>query len=63
MGETTFKHIEPMPDKDGKQDRQSPVTFEEGVLCDSVFLRMDTTDVKIVDCIEKTIPEVFYKKL
>jgi len=50
IGGTTFKHIGPMPDKDGKQDRQKPVTFEEGMLCDSVFHRMDMTNVKIIDC-------------
>jgi hypothetical protein len=45
-----FKHIGPRPDKDGKQERQRPVTFEEGMLCDSVFLSMDITNVKIIDC-------------
>ena len=50
IGGTTFKHIGPMPDKEGKQDRQRPVTFEEGMLCDSVFLRMDMTNVKMIDC-------------
>jgi len=50
IGGTTFKHIGPMPDKEGKQARQRPVTFEEGMLCDSVFRRMDMTNVKIVDC-------------
>jgi uncharacterized protein YjbI with pentapeptide repeats len=28
IGGTTFKHIGPMPDKEGKQARQRPVTFE-----------------------------------
>jgi uncharacterized protein YjbI with pentapeptide repeats len=50
MGGTLFKHIGPMPDKDGKQDRQRPVTFEEGMLCDSVFCRMDMSNVKVIDC-------------
>jgi uncharacterized protein YjbI with pentapeptide repeats len=50
IGGTTFKHIGPPPCKDGKQDRQRPVTFEEGMLCDSVFHRMDMTNVKIMDC-------------
>jgi uncharacterized protein YjbI with pentapeptide repeats len=49
IGGTTFKHIGPMPDKDGKQDRQRSVTFEEGMLCDSLFNRMDMTNVKIID--------------
>jgi hypothetical protein len=26
------------------------VTFEEGMLCDSTFGRMDLTEAKIVDC-------------
>jgi len=50
IGGTTFKHIGPPPCKDDKQDRQRPVTFEEGMLCDSLFRRMDMTNVKIVDC-------------
>jgi uncharacterized protein YjbI with pentapeptide repeats len=50
IGGTTFKHIGLPPDKDGKQDRQRPVTFEEGMLCDSVFRKMDLTNVKITDC-------------
>jgi uncharacterized protein YjbI with pentapeptide repeats len=50
IGGTTFKHIGPMPDKDGKQERQRPVTFEEGMLCDSVFHSMDMSGVKIVAC-------------
>jgi hypothetical protein len=50
MGGTRFKHIGSPPDEDGKQDRQRPVTFEEGMLCDSVFRRMDMTNVKIIDC-------------
>jgi uncharacterized protein YjbI with pentapeptide repeats len=50
MGGATFKHIGPMPDKDGKQARQRPVTFEEAMLCDSVFHNVDMTNVSIVDC-------------
>ena len=50
IGGTTFKHIGLPPDKDGKQHRQRPVTFEEGMLCDSVFRKMDLTNVKITDC-------------
>jgi uncharacterized protein YjbI with pentapeptide repeats len=51
LGGTMFKHIGPMPDKDGKQDQQRPVTFEEGMLCGSSFLRMDMTNVRIEDCV------------
>jgi uncharacterized protein YjbI with pentapeptide repeats len=50
IGGLLFKHIGPMPDKDGKMDRQRPVTFEEGMLCDSTFLHMDLSNVKIIEC-------------
>jgi uncharacterized protein YjbI with pentapeptide repeats len=50
IGGTTFKHLGPMPDKDGKQARQRPVTFEEGMLCDSLFHFMDMSGVKVIDC-------------
>jgi uncharacterized protein YjbI with pentapeptide repeats len=50
IGGALFKHIGPMPDKDGKQARQRPVTFEEGMLCDSVFRRMDMTNVRLENC-------------
>jgi uncharacterized protein YjbI with pentapeptide repeats len=50
IGGTTFKHIGPPPNNEGKQARQRPVTFEEGMLCDSVFRRMDLTNVTLVDC-------------
>ena len=50
IGGTTFKHIGPPPDKDGKQARQRPVTFEEMMLCDSVFRKVDLSNVQVVDC-------------
>ena len=50
IGGTLFKHIGPPPDKDGKQARQRPVTFEEAMLCDSVFRKVDLSNVKIIDC-------------
>jgi len=50
IGGTTFRHIEPPPCKEGGQERQRPVTFEEGMLCGSTFRRMDMTNVQIVDC-------------
>lgn len=50
MGGAKFKHIGPPPDKDGKQDRQRPVTFEEMMLCDSTFRRVDLSNVAIVEC-------------
>lgn len=50
IGGSVFKHIGPPPDKDGKQARQRPVTFEEAMLCDSVFRKVDLSNVKIVNC-------------
>ena len=49
IGGTTFRHIGPPPCKEGGQDRQRAVTFEEGMLCDSTFRKMDMTNVKIID--------------
>jgi uncharacterized protein YjbI with pentapeptide repeats len=50
LGGAHFKHIGPAPDKDGKQARQKAVTFEEAMLCDSTFKKVDMTNVKIVEC-------------
>ena len=50
MGGAKFKHIGPPPDKDGKQDRQRPVTFEEMMLCDSTFRKVDLSNVRILEC-------------
>jgi hypothetical protein len=50
IGGALFKHLGTMPDKDGNQERQRPVTFEEAMLCDSTFLRVDLSGVKIVEC-------------
>ncbi len=50
IGGTLFKHIGPPPDKDGKQERQRPVTFEEAMLCDSTFRKVDMSNVEIVEC-------------
>ena len=50
IGGASFKHIGPPPTKDGKQDRQRPVTFEEAMLCDSTFTKVDLSNVKILDC-------------
>src|ERR1700751_2346866 len=47
MGGTTFKHIGLPP---GSKDKQRPVTFEEATLCDSVFRKVDLTNVKLIDC-------------
>ncbi len=50
IGGATFKHIGPPPNKEGKQERQRPVTFEEAMLCDSTFRKVDLSNVKIIDC-------------
>lgn len=50
IGGTVFKHLGPHPDENGIQERQRPVTFEEGMLCGSVFRRMDMTGVKLINC-------------
>jgi uncharacterized protein YjbI with pentapeptide repeats len=50
IGGATFKHIGPPPDKDGRQDRQRPVLFEEAMLCDSTFRKVDMSNVRIIDC-------------
>jgi uncharacterized protein YjbI with pentapeptide repeats len=50
IGGALFKHIGPPPDKQGRQDRQRPVTFEEMMLCDSTFHKVDLSNVRIIDC-------------
>jgi uncharacterized protein YjbI with pentapeptide repeats len=50
IGGAKFKHIGLPPDKQGKQERQRPVTFEEATLCDSTFRKVDLSNVKIIDC-------------
>ena len=50
IGGARFKHIGPPTNKEGMQERQRPVTFEEAMLCDSTFTRVDLSNVKIVDC-------------
>jgi uncharacterized protein YjbI with pentapeptide repeats len=50
IGGTTFRHIGPPPCAEGGPQRQRPVLFEEGTLCDSVFHRMDLSNVKIAEC-------------
>jgi len=50
IGGATFKHVGPPPDQDGRQARQRPVTFEEAMLCDSTFRKVDLSNVKIIDC-------------
>jgi uncharacterized protein YjbI with pentapeptide repeats len=50
LGGAVFRHIGPPLDKDGGQQRQKPVTFEEATLCGSTFRRVDLSDVRIIDC-------------
>src|SRR5207249_7340706 len=49
LGGAHFKHLGPVPDKNGKQERQKAVTFEEAMLCDSTFKKVDLSNVKITD--------------
>lgn len=51
LGGARFSLLGPAPDKDGKQARQRPVTFEEAMLCDSTFTKVDLSGVKIKDCV------------
>ena len=50
IGGAKFKHVGPPPDRDGKQERQRPVTFEEMMLCDSNFRKVDLSNVRITEC-------------
>ena len=50
LGGAQFKHIGPAPREDGSQDRQKPIVFEEAMLCDSRFIRVDLSGVEINDC-------------
>lgn len=50
IGGAKFKHLGPPPDKDGKQERQRPVTFEEMMLCDSTFRKVDLSNVRMIEC-------------
>jgi uncharacterized protein YjbI with pentapeptide repeats len=50
LGGAHFRHLGPMPRPDGTQDRQQAVTFEEAMLCDSVFRGVDLSGARIEDC-------------
>jgi uncharacterized protein YjbI with pentapeptide repeats len=50
IGGAKLKHIGPPPDKQGRQERQRPVTFEEMTLCDSTFNDVDLSNVRITNC-------------
>ena len=49
-GRNRFQAHRPPPRKDGSQERRRPVTFEEAMLCDSVFRKVDLSNVQIIDC-------------
>ena len=50
LGGAVFKHTGPPPDPSGTQPRQRPVRFEEMMLCDSTFRKVDLSNVRITDC-------------
>jgi uncharacterized protein YjbI with pentapeptide repeats len=50
LGGAHFKHLGPAPGPNRKQERQKPVTFEEAMLCDSTFQKVDLSNVKLIDC-------------
>jgi RNA polymerase sigma-70 factor (ECF subfamily) len=50
LGGAHFKHIGPAPGPNGRQARQKAVTFEEAMLCDSTFRKVDMSNVKLIDC-------------
>jgi hypothetical protein len=50
MGGAALKHVGPPPDSEGKQERQRPVRFEEMMLCDSTFRKVDLSNVRVADC-------------
>ncbi|MRR10467.1 pentapeptide repeat-containing protein [bacterium] len=50
LGGATFRHIGPMPGPDGTQQRQQAVTFEEAMLCDSVFRDVDLSGARFEHC-------------
>jgi uncharacterized protein YjbI with pentapeptide repeats len=50
LGGAHFQHLGPAPGPNGQQERQKAVTFEEAMLCDSTFTRVDLSNVKIIDC-------------
>jgi hypothetical protein len=51
MGGAVFKHVGPPPDPTGKQERQRPVRFEEMMLCESIFMKVDLSNVRLTDCL------------
>jgi hypothetical protein len=50
LGGASFRHIGPPLGPDGKRERQRPVRFEEMMLCDSTFRRVDLSNVRITEC-------------
>ncbi len=50
IGGARFSCIGPPPDQDGHQARQRPVTFQNAMLCDSVFRKVDFSGAALIDC-------------
>ena len=50
IGGAVFRHIGPPPGKNGRQERQRSVLFEEALLNDSTFRKVDMSNVQIIDC-------------
>ncbi len=50
LGGASFRHVGPPPGPDGRQERQRPVRFEEMMLCDSTFRKVDLSNVRITEC-------------
>jgi len=50
IGGAKFSCIGPPPDRDGRQARQRPVTFQNAMLCDSVFRKVDLSGAALIDC-------------
>ncbi len=50
IGGSSFIHIGLPFDKNGNQEKQKGVLFEEAHLNDSIFKKCKLTDVKILDC-------------
>ena len=50
LGGAHFSCIGPAPDKNEKSERQRPILFENMMLCDSKFYKVDMSGVEMTDC-------------